>query len=244
MYRIALCIVSHNRRPYTERALTPVLEQLDEGGQDLRLFVYDNASHDSTPKYLREIEARHENVTVVLGKRDIGAVAATAHLFEQHVLGRGFDVIARSAGDELLPADWTQVCDYWTQFEAAGGVVVGFKRQGLDDYFNGLEWVSRSRANLRPVEAGPYIGFLSYTVPGFQMTTEENWRRILPHVSVCGQGPGGWDVALARTVRDVLGQQCLVIFNRLSVPLSPDGSDAEYAGVGPGGPVAGRAPAW
>ena len=229
MYRIALCIVSYNRRPYTERTLAPLLEQLEGGEYDLHLFVYDNASSDSTPEYLREIEARHEKVTVVLGDENIGVTNATKHLLEQHVFNRGFDFIAKNDDDELLPDDWMGACDYWREFEAAGGVVVGFKRQGLEEYFTGLEWVSRRRENLTPILAGPYIGFLSYIVPGFQMTTEAWWQRILPHMSDFGQSLGGWDPSMAMTVRDVLAKQCLVIFNRLSIHFQRDDDYPEYS---------------
>ena len=106
MYRIALCIVSYNRRPYTERTLAPLLEQLEGGEHDLHIFVYDNASSDSTPEYLREIEARHEKVTVVLGDENIGVTNATKHLLEEHVFNQGFDFIAKNDDDELLPDDW------------------------------------------------------------------------------------------------------------------------------------------
>ena len=222
MYRIALCIVSYNRRPYTERTLTPLLEQLEDGEHDLHLFIYDNASSDSTPEYLREIEARHEKLTVVLGEENVGVTNATKHLLEQHVFGQGFDFIAKNDDDELLPADWMGICDYWAQFEQAGGVVVGFKREGLEEFFTGLEWVSRRPENLTPIVAGPYIGFLSYIVPGFQMTTEPWWRKVLSHLSDFGQRLGGWDPTMAMTVRDVLGKQCLVIFNRLSIHFQRD----------------------
>jgi hypothetical protein len=228
MYRIALCIVSYNRRPYTERTLAPLLEQLESGEHDLHLFIYDNASGDSTPEYLREIEAKHTKVTVVLGPENIGVTNATKRLLEEHVFDRGFDFIAKNDDDELLPADWMGVCDYWGRFEHAGAAVVGFKRQGLEDFFTGLEWVSRRRENLTPIVAGPYIGFLSYIVPGFQMTTEAWWRTILPHLSDFGQSLGGWDPSMAMTVRDVLGRQCLVIFNRLSIHFQRDEDYPDY----------------
>jgi len=229
MYRIALCIVSYNRRPYTERTLAPLLEQLDGGEHDLHLFVYDNASSDSTPDYLREIAARHAKLTVVLGDKNVGVTNATKHLMEEYVFGRGFDFIAKNDDDELLPDDWMQVCDYWSRFEEAGGAVVGFKRQGLEDFFTGLEWVSRRKENLTPIVAGPYIGFLSYIVPGFQMTTEAWWRKILPHLSDFGQMLGGWDPSMAMTVRDALGKQCLVIFNRLSIHFQRDEDYPDYS---------------
>ena len=228
MVRIALCIVSYNRRPYTERTLTPLLEQLDDAEHDLHLFVYDNASSDSTPDYLSEAAAKHEKLTVVLGDENIGVTSATQYLLEHLVFGQGFDFIAKNDDDELLPDDWMGVCDYWDRFEEAGGIVVGFKRQGLDDYFSGLEWVSRRRENLTPIVAGPYIGFLSYIVPGFEMTTESWWRRIMPHLTDFGQALGGWDPSMAMTVRDVLGKQCLVIFNRLSVHFQRDADYPDY----------------
>ena len=229
MYRIALCIISYNRRPYTERTLTPLLEQLESPEHDLHIFIYDNASSDSTPEYLRQIEARHEKLTVVLGEENVGVTNATKHLLEDLVYDHGFDFIAKNDDDELLPEDWMGVCDYWSRFEAAGGVVLGFKRQGLEDYFAGLEWVSRRRENLTPIVAGPYIGFLSYIVPGFQMTTEAWWRRIVPHLSDFGQSLGGWDPSMAMTVRDVLGKQCLVVFNRLSIHFQRDEDYPEYS---------------
>jgi len=228
MHRIALCIVSYNRRPYTERTLTPLLEQLDDAEHDLHLFVYDNASSDSTPDYLRKAAAKHEKLTVVLGDENIGVTRATQYLLEHCVFGQGFDFIAKNDDDELLPDDWMGLCDYWDRFEQAGGIVVGFKRQGLDDYFSGLEWVSRRRENLTPIVAGPYVGFLSYIVPGFEMTTESWWRRIMPHLTDFGQSLGGWDPSMAMTVRDVLGKQCLVIFNRLSVHFQRDEDYPDY----------------
>jgi glycosyltransferase involved in cell wall biosynthesis len=228
MHRIALCIVSYNRRPYTERTLTPLLEQLDDPEHDLHLFVYDNASSDSTPDYLRAAAAKHDKLTVVLGDENIGVTRATRYLLEECVFGQGFDFIAKNDDDELLPDDWMGPCDYWDRFEEAGGVLVGFKRRGLDDYFSGLEWVSRRPENLTPIIAGPYIGFLSYIVPGFEMTTEAWWRRIMPHLTDFGQSLGGWDPSMAMTVRDVLGKQCLVIFNRLSIHFQRDEDYPDY----------------
>jgi len=222
--KIAIFTVTYNRKPYCEKTLSSLLSF---GTEYFDLFVYDNGSTDGTPEYLRSMEKKHSNLTVLYGKENIGATEGAKLLLRECVFDNGYAYIAKNDDDEILPPDWLDVFDAWPQFEEQGAILAGFRRQCTDHYFNGLQWVSRRKENCVPFHVDDYECYRSYIVPGFQFSTEEWWKVLYPHVSDYGHKFGGWDTSIAMAVRD-LRKYCLLIYNRISIHFQKWNDHPEY----------------
>lgn len=210
--RLAMIVVTYNRREYCQRTLEHLLSQ-PYGDYTCDVFIYDNNSTDSTVAYLQEVERTMPNVSVIYGTENLGTAGGYRELLREKIFGAGYDFIIKNDDDEYFPETWIDILDFWSEIEARDVLMVGFKRIGTDDYFNGLKWVARHEEYMTPIRFGSNECYRSYIVPGPQICTEQGWQMIYDALSDFGEKFGGWDVSCAMKIK-ALGKCCLVVYNR------------------------------
>lgn len=98
--KIDLLLVTYNRLEYTKLALSSILADSTE---EFSLTIWDNASSDGTPDYLKEI--RDERIKeVVCSPRNVGQTAALNEIWSKSTA----DLVGKLDNDCLVTPGWTR----------------------------------------------------------------------------------------------------------------------------------------
>ena len=208
--KIAIMMLTYNRKSYIEKTLSSYERQIGDD-ERFQFIVLDNGSSDETPAYLAKYDGPL-SIEVVTLPENIGVSEGTKYLLKNKCFGSGFDFIIRADDDELLADGWPQIFDHWDEFVNIGAVVVGFRRTGNKNYFEGFKWIARNQGYTQKLTIGPFECYRSDMAPGFQMSKEEWWEKAYPTLTDYGQLYGGWDYTLMEALIN-FGKSCLVVWN-------------------------------
>lgn len=96
---IAIVLVTHNRLEYTRKAVARLLEDPDE---EFDLYLWDNASTDGTPEYIKDSIKDSRIVEVVLSKQNVGQTGAMNYVWSK----TRAELIGKVDNDCLVTPGW------------------------------------------------------------------------------------------------------------------------------------------
>jgi len=99
---IALVLPTHNRLEYTQKVIPRLLEDSKE---DFDLYLWDNASTDETPHYLKEEVKDPRIVEVVLSKENVGQTGAMNYVWSKTKA----ELVGKIDNDCLVTPGWTRI---------------------------------------------------------------------------------------------------------------------------------------
>lgn len=208
MKRIAIMVLTYNRKEYCKETIEHLLSQkVEECAIDI--YVHDNASSDGTREMLRDYEDR---CVISYGTENRGTAGGFQVLLSL-VFEKGYDFIIKNDDDEFFPEGWEKILSYWAEIEKREIMLIGYKRACTREYFEGLKWVARYADNAEPMIFGDNQCYFSYITPGPMIATEQGWKDLYPGLSDFGEKFGGWDVSCAMRIKE-LGKRCLVVYNK------------------------------
>jgi glycosyltransferase involved in cell wall biosynthesis len=97
---IAIVIVTYNRLEYTKKCISRLLEDTTE---EFDLYLWDNASVDETPEYLRALKDARI-VEVVLNKENMGQTGAMNYVWSKTKA----ELVGKLDNDCLVTPGWTR----------------------------------------------------------------------------------------------------------------------------------------
>ena len=209
--KIAIVMLTFNRKEYTQKTVNNFERQIG-GRNEFEFIILDNGSTDGTAEYLTAYQGPL-SIHVTCGEKNIGVAEGTKYLLQEKCFGRNYNFICKADDDEVLADGWDAIFQYWdniTQFEDV--VFVGFRRQRIDDYFEGFRWIAHNHDYMHMIKIGAYECYRSAMAPGFQIAQEEWWRRVYPDLTDYGFLYGGWDMSLMNSL-NALKKCFFVVWN-------------------------------
>jgi len=179
---IALVLPTHNRLEYTKKAVSRLLEDPDE---DFDLYLWDNASTDETPEFLKE-EVKDARVKeVILRKKNEGQTGAMNYVWAKTKA----ELVGKVDNDCLVTPGWTRIlaeahqdieklgavacwhyriCDFDEQGAKKAGKIQRFAKHYIlrHPWVCGSGFLMKRETFLRygPWEAGPDVGTTDYFI--------------------------------------------------------------------------------
>lgn len=98
-----------------EKTMEEVLEQVQKAPYDMDIIIVDDGSTDSTPRILKKLEDKYDNVRTFCHERNRGKGASLATGFKEV---KGDIIIVQDADLEYDPADYGKLLDPITQGRA------------------------------------------------------------------------------------------------------------------------------
>ena len=98
---IAIVVVTHNRLEYTKKCIPRLLEDTTE---QFDLYLWDNASTDETPNYLKSLKD-NRIVEVILSKENEGQTGAMNYVWSKTKA----ELIGKLDNDCLVTPGWTRI---------------------------------------------------------------------------------------------------------------------------------------
>jgi glycosyltransferase involved in cell wall biosynthesis len=176
---ITLVVPTHNRLHYTIKTLNRLLEDPKE---EFELYLWDNASTDETPEYLKEIKDPRIR-EVILSKKNVGQTGAMNYCWGKSKA----ELVGKLDNDCLVTPGWTRIlAEAHRDIERLGAIACWhFRKDDFDEqvarkagkiqYFNGHfilrhPWVCGSGFIMKRStyikygvwESGPNVGTTSY----------------------------------------------------------------------------------
>jgi len=99
--QVALVVPTHSRLEYTKKMLLRLLEDPNE---EFDLYLWDNASTDETPEYLKDEVKDPRIVEVVLSKENVGQTGAMNYVWGKTKA----ELVGKVDNDCLVPPGWTR----------------------------------------------------------------------------------------------------------------------------------------
>ena len=99
---IAIVFVTHNRVKYTRKAIKQLL---DDPTEQFDLYLWDNASTDETPEYLKDAIKDPRIVEVVLSKENVGQTGAMNYVWAKTKA----ELVGKVDNDCLVAPGWTRI---------------------------------------------------------------------------------------------------------------------------------------
>lgn len=98
---VAIVLPTHNRLEYTKKSVSCLLEDPSE---DFDLYIWDNASTDDTPEYLRYQVKDPRIIEVILSKENVGATGAINNVWRR----TRAELVGKVDNDCLVTPGWTR----------------------------------------------------------------------------------------------------------------------------------------
>ena len=102
LMNVAIVIATHNRLEYTRKTIAHLLEDPNE---EFDLYIWDNASSDETPEYLKDEVKDPRIVEVVLSKENVGQTGAMNYVWSRTKA----ELIGKLDNDCLVTPGWTRI---------------------------------------------------------------------------------------------------------------------------------------
>jgi len=99
---IAIVVVTHNRLEYTKKTIARLLENPNE---EFDLYLWDNASTDETPGYLKDFVKDPRLIEVVLSKENVGQTGAMNYVWGKTKA----ELVGKLDNDCLVTPGWTRI---------------------------------------------------------------------------------------------------------------------------------------
>ena len=99
---VAIVLVTHNRLEYTKKCIPRLLEDTTE---QFDLYLWDNASTDQTPEYLKDGIDDPRIVEVILSKENVGQTGAMNYVWGKTKA----ELIGKLDNDCLVTPGWTRM---------------------------------------------------------------------------------------------------------------------------------------
>ena len=99
---IAIVVVTHNRLEYTKKTFKRLLEDPTEG---FDLYLWDNASTDGTPEYLKDAVQDPRVVDAILSKENVGQTGAMNYVWSKTKA----ELVGKLDNDCLVTPGWTRI---------------------------------------------------------------------------------------------------------------------------------------
>jgi len=99
---VAIVVVTHNRFEYSKKTIARLLEEPNE---EFDLYLWDNASTDETPDYLRDGVKDARLVEVVLSKENVGQTGAMNYVWGKTKA----ELVGKLDNDCLVTPGWTKI---------------------------------------------------------------------------------------------------------------------------------------
>jgi glycosyltransferase involved in cell wall biosynthesis len=99
---VCIVVVTHNRLEYTRKAIARLLEDPNE---QFDLYLWDNASTDGTPEYLKDVVKDPRIVEVVLSKENVGQTGAMNYVWSKTKT----ELVGKLDNDCLVTPGWTRI---------------------------------------------------------------------------------------------------------------------------------------
>lgn len=98
---VAIVIVTYNRLEYTKKSLQHLLSSKS----DFDLYIWDNASTDGTPEYLKEAVKDPRIVETILSKENVGQTGAMNYAWSKTKA----ELVGKLDNDCLVTPGWTRI---------------------------------------------------------------------------------------------------------------------------------------
>lgn len=98
---IALVLPTHNRLYYTQQTISRLLE---DGAEEFELYLWDNASTDETPEYLKSLKDPRIQ-EVILSKDNVGQTGAMNYAWNKTKT----ELVGKLDNDCLVTPGWTSI---------------------------------------------------------------------------------------------------------------------------------------
>ena len=98
---IAIVVVTHNRLEYTRKTITRLLEDPNE---EFELYIWDNASKDETPEYIKSI-SDPRIVETIVSKENVGQTGAMNYVWNKTKA----ELVGKLDNDCLVTPGWTRI---------------------------------------------------------------------------------------------------------------------------------------
>lgn len=98
---VAIVIATHNRLEYTRKTIAHLLEDPNE---EFDLYLWDNASTDETPGYLKDFVKDPRLIEVVLSKENVGQTGAMNYVWGKTKA----ELVGKLDNDCLVTPGWTR----------------------------------------------------------------------------------------------------------------------------------------
>ena len=99
---VAIVVVTHNRLVYTKKTIARLLEDQNE---EFDLYLWDNASSDETPEYLKDGLTDPRIQEVILSKENVGQTGAMNYAWSKTKA----DLVGKLDNDCLVTPGWTRI---------------------------------------------------------------------------------------------------------------------------------------
>ncbi len=99
---IAIVVVTYNRLEYTKKTIARLLE---DPAEEFDLYLWDNASTDETPEYLKDAIKDPRIVEVVLSKENVGQTGAMNYAWAKTKA----ELVGKLDNDCLVTPGWTRI---------------------------------------------------------------------------------------------------------------------------------------
>ena len=98
---IAIVVVTYNRLEYTKKTIERLLSDTD----DFDLYIWDNASTDETPEYLKDGLSDPRIQEVILSKENVGQTGAMNYAWSKTKA----QLVGKLDNDCLVTPGWTRI---------------------------------------------------------------------------------------------------------------------------------------
>ena len=102
MINVCIVLVTHNRLEYTRKTIARLLEDPSE---EFELYLWDNASSDETPEYLKEEVKDPRIVETILNKENVGQAGAMNYAWSKTKA----QLVGKLDNDCLVTPGWTRI---------------------------------------------------------------------------------------------------------------------------------------
>ena len=99
---VCIVLVTYNRLEYTKKVIARLLEDPSE---EFELYLWDNASSDETPEYLKEEVKDPRIVETILSKENVGQTGAMNYAWSKTKA----DLVGKLDNDCLVTPGWTRI---------------------------------------------------------------------------------------------------------------------------------------
>jgi len=102
MMNVCIVLVTHNRLEYTKKTIARLLADPSE---EFELYLWDNASSDETPEYLKEEVKDPRIVETILSKENVGQTGAMNYVWSKTKA----ELVGKLDNDCLVTPGWTRI---------------------------------------------------------------------------------------------------------------------------------------